>query len=195
MCDAPRGVISRQWKKLSLIQHIATQAFASLSRELQELSYIAFEDDSSLAENLVCIINRPSTRGNAINNPVGLGPCLKYYSIICEEKDLKGFFLNIICKYIQECKVPRNCELCERSRQALTAHHLVPRSVLVKARKQAWHEEKTLTKVAWLCRSCHGFVHRIASPKALGKDHWSIELLLRRTEIWQFAKAIGRLVK
>ena len=34
----------------------------------------------------------------------------------------------------------------------------------------------------------------IASPEVLGKDYWSIERLFRRTEIWQIAKTVGRLV-
>lgn len=35
----------------------------------------------------------------------------------------------------------------------------------------------------------------ILSLVPLGKDYWNIELLLRRTEIWQRAKAVGMPVK
>lgn len=126
--------------------------------------------------------------------PVSLGPCLKYYSIICQTGDLSSFFTPVISKYIKGVKAPKSCDLCERSHLALTAHHLVPRSVHEEALKQAWHEKQRLNEVAWLCRGCHVFVHRTASPEVLGKDYWSIERLLRRTEIWQFAKTVGRLV-
>ena len=139
------------------------------------------------------IVSRPSTPGYGMAIPVSLGPCLKYYSIIYQQKGLREFFLPIICRYIQEFKIPRSCELCERSHFALTAHHLIPRSVQRKALEQRWHKTEELRKIAWLCRGCHDHLHRIATPTELGKDYWSIELLLRRTEIWLFVKTVGRL--
>ena len=139
------------------------------------------------------IIYKPSKQGNGMAIPLSLGPTLKYYSIICQEKDLKQFFVPIVREYVQEFKSPSNCELCERSHFALTAHHLVPRSVRDIALKHGWHKKETLSRIAWLCRGCHDYVHRIASPTTLGKEYWSIELLLRRTEIWLFAKMVGRL--
>ena len=118
-----------------------------------------------------------------MNLPISLGPGLKFYSIICEEKDLRRFLLPITYNYIQECKTIRNCELCDRSQFALTVRHLVPHYVREEARKEAWQGEKRLDGVAWFSRRCHRFVHRISSPEALGKNYWSIELLLKRTEI------------
>ena len=128
--------------------------------------------------------------------PTSLGPCLKYYSIISEVKHLRVFFLSIIQRYIQEARAPRICELCQRSCLALTAHHLIPRSVHGKALQERWREKikKDLGSIAWLCRGCHEHVHRTATPEALGRQYWTTELLLQRTEIWLFAKAIGRLV-
>lgn len=139
------------------------------------------------------ILDRPSTCGNG-QIPISLGPCLKYYSIICHEKHLKHFLLPIICKYVHHVKTPISCELCQRSRFALTAHHLIPRSVRGIALQHKWHNKKYINSIAWLCRGCHEHVHRIFTPQALGRHYSSIELLLRRTEIWQFAKTVGRLV-
>lgn len=87
------------------------------------------------------ILNQLSTRGSEIV-PIGLGPILKYYSIICEQKELKSFFLPVISDYIRDVRLSRNCELCKRSKFALTAHHLVPRSVLKKGSKQELHQNQ-----------------------------------------------------
>lgn len=141
------------------------------------------------------LITRPRRAGNGTAILDSLGPCLKYYSIISQEKDRKRFFIFVICGYIHEVKAPSSCELCERSCFALTAHHLTPHAVRDTALNEGWRKKETLDNTAWLCRGCHDHVHRIASPLALGKHYWSIELLLKRTEIWQFAKTVGRLVK
>lgn len=114
--------------------------------------------------------------------------------MICDQRYIKQFFCPILVDYVRDVRLPRSCELCERSQFALTAHHLIPRSMHHTVLKRAWHDKQRLTNIAWLCRGCHGFVHKIVSPEALEKDYWSIELLLRRTEIWQFAKTVGRLV-
>lgn len=192
----PSTLFLKQDEKLSRVQHIATQAFDCLPKELKELSYVAVRDNPGLADKYrkpERIVNRPSTRGNGIPIPVSLGPCLKYHSIICREKDLKRFLLRIVCHYIREVKLPKSCELCQRSQFVLTAHHLVPRSVHDIALQQVWHDRQKLNKIAWLCRGCYGFVHRTLDPKTLGKDYWSIKLLLRRTEVLRFAETVGRL--
>lgn len=163
------------------------------------MSYATIKDNSVLLEIVKAperIINDPLRHGKRMVIPVSLGPCLKYYSIIYQEKDVKEFFYPIICRYVHEVRLPKSCELCQRSRFALTAHHLVPRSVHDIALEQGWRKERELdlNSIAWLCRGCHVHVHRIATPEDLGKHYWTIELLLRRTEIWQFAKTVGRLV-
>lgn len=135
------------------MQHIATQAFFSFPKDLQELSHIALRDNFSLAEKYrhpERIISRHPKVENTIAIPVSLGPCLKHYSIICQREDFSSFFTPVISKYIKEVKAPKICDLCERSQLALTAHHLVPCSVHEKALKQAWHEKQRLNEVAWL---------------------------------------------
>jgi len=46
--------------------------------------------------------------------------------------------------------------------------------------------------VAWLCRACHSFVHRAASNEELGKDYWSVERLMAREDVQNWAKWVGR---
>lgn len=82
-------------KLAGVIDYIANQAFASFPKDLQELSYISFRANPSLAEKFMNpqrVLTQPSPCGSEIVR-LGLGPCLKYYCIICEEKDLKDFFL------------------------------------------------------------------------------------------------------
>ncbi len=84
------------------------------------------------------------------------------------------------------------CEICDRSWIPLTYHHLVPKQIHAKAIKRGWHEEWRLNSVAWLCRACHSFVHRIAGNEELGKDYWSVERLTEREDVQNWAKWVGR---
>ena len=144
-----------------------------------------------------CIVGNPSKDRNEIILPVSLGPCLKYYSIISQKEELRNYLIPIIYDYFDEVKKPRICELCQCSAHLLTAHHLVPRCVHRVALKRGWGPSKKrggLNSIAWLCQGCHVFVHRIIDPAALAAHHWSVQLLLKRTEIWQFAETIRKLV-
>lgn len=127
--------------------------------------------------------------------PVSLGPCLKYYSMISQEEELSKYFSNIIYNYFNEFKKPRGCELCQCWTRALTAHHLVPRSVRRLAAERRWSPARGSDSIAWLFRGCHEFVHRILDPKALAANYWTVQLLLTRSEIWQYAQTIRKLVQ
>lgn len=87
---------------------------------------------------------------------------------------------------------PSGCEICEREHLPLTYHHLIPRQVHAKAVKRGWHKEWELNKVAWLCRACHSFVHRIASNEELAKELYDVDLLLEREDVQRFAAWVGR---
>ena len=176
------------------------EAFASLPPELQGLSYTAIKETPTLREMITKrnTIGNPSKTQNKIMLRISLGPCLKYYSIISQEKELRKYLIPIICNYFDEFKKPRTCELCQCSAPALTAHHLVPRSVHREALKRGWGPSKKrggLNSIAWLCQGCHGFVHRILDPTALAANHWTVQLLLKRTEIWQYGETIRKLVR
>jgi 5-methylcytosine-specific restriction endonuclease McrA len=83
------------------------------------------------------------------------------------------------------------CELCARSWINLTYHHLIPKSVHAKVLKRGWHEEWELNKVAWLCRACHSFVHRVATNEELARDFYSVELLSEREDVARFVGWVG----
>ena len=149
----------------------------------------------------ICIIGNPIEHRERIILPVSLGPCLKYYSIISQEKELKNYFIPIIRKYFDimtNVKELPICELCECSTLDITAHHLVPRCVHRFAHERGWGpggKRGSLHSIAWLCRGCHLFVHRILDPIALAEHYWTVQLLLRRTEIWQYVETTRRLVR
>ena len=84
------------------------------------------------------------------------------------------------------------CEICERSYIPLTYHHLIPRAVHAKSLKRGWHEEWQLNKVAWLCRACHSFVHRVASNETLAREFDTVEKLVEREDVQNFARWVGR---
>ena len=69
------------------------------------------------------------------------------------------------------------CELCERDWVPLTYHHLIPKSTHDRVRKRGWHDEDVLNSVAWLCRACHSFVHRLASNEELARYYYTVELI------------------
>ena len=74
----------------------------------------------------------------------------------------------------------------------MTYHHLIPRQMHAKAVKRGWAKEWELQKVAWLCRACHSFVHRIASNEELARDWRSVEDLMEREDVQAWAKWVGK---
>ena len=72
------------------------------------------------------------------------------------------------------------CELCGRSGQGLTFHHLIPRHC---HRKQGFRKRFSIAEMRsrglWICRPCHGGIHDlIPDEKLLGRDFNTKELLL-----------------
>lgn len=84
------------------------------------------------------------------------------------------------------------CEICGRDWIPLSYHHLIPKEVHGKVLKRKWHEEWRLNSVAWLCRACHSFVHRCESNEVLARDYWTVERLLEREDVQQWAKWVSR---
>ena len=59
----------------------------------------------------------------------------------------------------------------------LTYHHLIPKSVHERVKKRGWHDEEKLNSVAWLCRACHSFVHRLTSNEGLARYFYTVDLI------------------
>jgi hypothetical protein len=70
------------------------------------------------------------------------------------------------------------CELCERDWVPLTYHHLIPKSTHERVLKRGWHTEEKLNSVAWICRACHSFVHRLASNEGLARWFYTVDLIM-----------------
>lgn len=60
----------------------------------------------------------------------------------------------------------------------LTYHHLIPKAAHARVLKRGWHTEDRLNSVAWLCRACHSFVHRLAGNEELAKKYYTVELIV-----------------
>jgi len=84
-----------------------------------------------------------------------------------------------------------SCELCARDWIPLTYHHLIPRSMHAKAVKRGWHQDWELANVAWLCRACHSFVHRVASNEELAREWFTVERLEEREDVRRFVGWVG----
>lgn len=124
------------------------------------------------------------------------------YGMIPEPSDVEPFLHQIFRDYIEDVTAPpplwsetraTACEICGRDWIPLTYHHLIPKEVHAKAIKRKWHEEWMLNSVAWLCRACHTFVHRMASNEELAKEWYTIERLLERDDVQNWARWAARL--
>jgi 5-methylcytosine-specific restriction endonuclease McrA len=130
---------------------------------------------------------------------------LDTYGLISDVKSLERFIDPILTSYISTttspppeytpaiaASRPDGCEICSREHIPLTYHHLIPRQTHAKAIKRGWHKDWELNKVAWLCRACHNYVHKIASNEELAKEYYDVDLLLAREDVQKFAAWVGR---
>lgn len=83
------------------------------------------------------------------------------------------------------------CELCARDWIPLTYHHLVPRSVHAKALKRGWHKDWEVDKVAWLCRACHSFIHRMVGNEELARQWHEMEWIREREDVRRWVGWVG----
>ena len=84
------------------------------------------------------------------------------------------------------------CEICDRDWIPLSYHHLIPRGVHAKVLKKGWHDEWMLNSVAWLCRACHSFVHRMATNEELAREYYTVDLILERDDVLDWARWVSR---
>ena len=81
----------------------------------------------------------------------------------------------------------------ERHRFKFTEHHLIPRAIHGRFLKQGLYSKHKLKQVAWLCRGCHEFIHQRTKPNVLAEKYWSVELLLRRHDVREWARIICKI--
>ena len=86
---------------------------------------------------------------------------------------------------------PDRCQLCERLMDALTKHHLIPRTRHRKKRnKRLFEREEVRTRILWICRPCHNHVHEVLSEKELEAAYNTREALLAHPDVHRFVEWI-----
>ena len=169
------------------------------------MSYAAVQEDSDLVDRYAVPLDTSLLESLAKPLPLTVADSLTSYGLIHDETDLEKFLEPALTAYVTSmiaappehtpavmASRPDGCEICEREHLPLTYHHLIPRAVHAKAVKRGWHKEWELQKVAWLCRACHSFVHKIASNEVLAKELYSVELLVEREDVQRWALWVGR---
>ena len=88
-------------------------------------------------------------------------------------------------------KGPHPCELCERSVDEVTRHHLIPRTRHANKRnKKLFDRQEVKHRTAWLCRPCHKQIHALISEKEMERDFNTLEALKAHPEIRRFLEWI-----
>ncbi|KUJ14712.1 uncharacterized protein LY89DRAFT_619807, partial [Mollisia scopiformis] len=187
------------------IDYIATEIFTNLPPDLRTLTYSTWLNTPTL-QSTYTDPPSPALLHKIINPlPASITDTLTTYSLLNPtlDQDTTSFLTPILSTYISSLLTPplaphlarplaTECEICDRSWIPLTYHHLIPRGVHAKVLKRGWHTEDQLENVAWLCRACHSFVHRVASLEELAREWFTVERLLERDDVRAFAKWVGK---
>ena len=193
-----------QQETLRFIQYLASEIFFSLSEDLQTLSYAKVQDDTSLRaryDSSELMSTSPLVESLLQRLPSSVTDSLEAYALLGPDAAFAPLMISTLGEYVSAVTAAppvwastrtAECEICARDWVPLSYHHLIPKQVHDKALRRRWHEEWRLNSVAWLCRACHSFVHRCESNEALARDYWTIEKLLAREDVQQWAKWVSR---
>ncbi|KAL9025271.1 MAG: hypothetical protein Q9196_005877 [Gyalolechia fulgens] len=183
------------------VDYLASEIFESFPPDVQSLSYSAVQNDPRLAGKFNDPLPPATLERILTTVPPSVPESLVAYSLLDSQSDLPKFLAPILQEYINAATTPppiwsttrtSACEICERDWIPLSYHHLIPKQVHAKAIKRGWHEVWRLNSVAWLCRACHSFVHRISSNEELAREYWTVERLMAREDVVAWAKWVGR---
>ncbi|KAJ5257125.1 hypothetical protein N7478_013229 [Penicillium angulare] len=187
-------------------QFIASETFTSFPEDLRILSYAGIQHDPNLSNIYIPIekdapLDRSVLDSICTITPVDVTETLSVYGLIPEPTDFPDFISPVLSEYVSsvtsgppEWSATRAdaCEICERDWIPLSYHHLIPRGVHAKVIKKGWHDEWMLNSVAWLCRACHSFVHRMASNEELAREWFTVERIMERADVQDWAKWVSR---
>lgn len=183
--------------------YLAEEIYPSLPEDLRTISYQALVDDVSLSDKWSLPLSLTVYEEITELLPASVNDSLEAYALIEPPKsDLQSFIAPVVAAYLLAATTPppkwiatktSACEICERDWINLTYHHLIPKGVHAKVLKRGWHDEQKLNSVAWLCRACHSFVHRMASNEELAKDYYTVEKICEREDVQKFAQWIGKI--
>lgn len=190
--------------QLTLVHCLRNLQF--LPRKLQTLSYAAVQHDPALAKLYVTEDpDAPFDRGLLDSictvTPVAVTDSLSVYGLTPDAADFPEFIAPVLTEYITSVTSgppawastrADACEICDRDWIPLSYHHLIPRGVHAKVIKKGWHDEWMLNSVAWLCRACHSFVHRMATNEELAREYYTVDLILEREDVQDWARWVSR---
>ncbi|RDL32558.1 Uncharacterized protein BP5553_09014 [Venustampulla echinocandica] len=184
------------------IDYLASEIFTSLPQDLRTLTYSIYFNNASLqAKYSLPLSTQAFAQLLHTTAPSATDTLIAYYSTSPDD-DLSSLLSHTLTAYLTHHTTPppppsqtrdlaQACELCERSWIPLTYHHLIPRAVHAKVQKRGWHTEDRLNSVAWLCRACHSFIHRVASNEELAKEWYTVERLRARDDVGGFVGWVG----
>ncbi|KAN0101833.1 hypothetical protein V8E51_012343 [Hyaloscypha variabilis] len=185
------------------IDYLALQIFSSLPTSLRELTYSAWLNNPSLQALYNDPLSPPRVTSILDPLPPTITDSLITYTLLAPNQTTNEFLSPILNSYLSTLLTPppkpheqrpfvTECEICQRSWIPLTFHHLIPKGVHAKVLKRGWHTEDQLNNVAWLCRACHSFVHRVASLDELAKEYYTVEKLVEREDVRRFGEWVGK---
>jgi hypothetical protein len=182
------------------VEYIAEETWQNLPAELKDLTYDALQD-RKLAETYALPISSDLVEKLANILPITLTDTLTTYRLVHPPtSDLSSFLTPILTSFLAYISTPpplpastraSACEICDRDWITLTYHHLIPKAVHAKVLKRGWHPESRLNDVAWLCRACHSFVHRMAGNEELAREWYDVERILEREDVERWRKWVG----
>ncbi|KAJ4987319.1 proline-specific permease [Stagonosporopsis vannaccii] len=194
------------------IDYLSSLIFPSLPASLRTLSYPLFRDTPYLRDAYTTPLSASTCTALLSTLPPDALDSLESYTLLPtphDTTDIYNFFTPVFTAYCTATTLPppiwvttrtTACELCERDWVPLTYHHLIPKSTHDRVRKRGWHDEEVLNSVAWLCRACHSFVHRLASNEGLARGYYTVDLILeggvegdegKRAEVEGWVKWVG----
>ncbi|MCJ1477417.1 hypothetical protein MMC13_006088 [Lambiella insularis] len=182
--------------------YLATEIFGSLPEQLRTLCHESIQNDASLSERWSLPLTLAVLEELSAKVPGETNDSLTAYGLIePPTSDVQSFISPVLSAYIKAATTPplkwietrtNACEICEREWVPMTYHHLIPKQVHAKVLKRNWHEERVLNSVAWLCRACHSFVHRMASNEELARYWYSVDLICQREDVQKWAQWVRR---
>ena len=180
--------------------YLASEIFHSLPEPLGILTY---HSSSTLPHEYTLPLTPTTIEDITSHLPPSVPDTLISYSLITPpESDTTTFLSPILTSYISHQLTPppppsttrpasNECELCSRTHLPLTYHHLIPKSTHARCLKRGWHREEDLNRVAWLCRACHSFVHRMAGNEELAREWFTMERVRGMEGVEGWVKWVG----
>jgi 5-methylcytosine-specific restriction endonuclease McrA len=84
------------------------------------------------------------------------------------------------------------CELCGRTTQPLTGHHLIPRTLHGNKKVKEAFDRAILKKTAAVCRPCHDQMHALFTEKELGWQYNTVEKLKAHPEVRKWIEWVSK---